>query len=556
MVTTMRRVGGGAALLACAVALAACGGGDRAERPTEAQRGGTVVVTELADMDKPMTLVSESNLDNQINSLIYRPLLQPWWEDGRLHYHTHDRNPMSLARSYEFFGPDSASLRYRLVSDAVWSDGQPVTAHDAAWTLTAQGDPRVASPRQDYNRNIREIVVEDDTTLVIHFHARNPEMFFHTAGGVAPRHVFADADPAQIRNHPAVTSPTGGNLVVSGPFQIGEWVRGQRVVLVPNPAWQPAPLLERIVFRIIPEQTTRLIELQTGNVDMIRPVPYDQVDIVQRGGDIRIERVEARAYDFIGYNPNAHPFFADPEIRRALGLAIDTDGLIRGLQMEDFARPAGGPYSPIFRDLHDEREQTPLPYDPEQARRILEEKGWTPGPDGILRNAQGQLFRFILTTNAGNQRRADVAQIVQQQWRQIGVDARIQIIEFNTFIERQRTGNYEANVAGWNVGLSPDLQQLWGEPDLPFNVVRYDNPRVRDLMQQALAQPTEELAAPLWRQAAALIVADQPYTWLYYLDEPVGIRERLQGTVVNTLSVYQNAWEWWVTDGARTTATP
>jgi peptide/nickel transport system substrate-binding protein len=151
-----------------------------------------------------------------------------------------------------------------------------------------------------------------------------------------------------------------------------------------------------------------------------------------------------------------------------------------------------------------------------------------------------------------------VAQIIQQQWRQIGVDARIQIIEFNTFIERQRTRNYEAMIAGWGVGLSPDLQQLWSDPELPFNVVSYDNPQVRQLIQQALAQPTEERAAPIWRQTAALIVADQPYTWLYYLDEPVAVRERVQGTVINTLGAYQNLWEWWVTDGARTetAATP
>jgi peptide/nickel transport system substrate-binding protein len=550
----LRRIYQASGLLALAVMLTACPG-ERAERPTQAQRGGTVVVTEGADMDKPMPIISESSLDNQLNALMYRQVLAPWWEDGELHYLTHDRNPAALARSWEFFGPDSASLRYRLVSDARWSDGQPITAHDVVWSINTQGDPRVASPRQDYNRNIHEILAEDDSTVVIHFHRRNPEMFFHTAGGVAPRHLYEGHDPGQLRSHPAVTSPVG-NLVVSGPFMIGEWVRGQRVTLVPNPQFQPQPLLERVVFRIIPEQTTRLIELQTGNVDLIAPVPFDQLTAVERQGHIRIERREGRFYDYIGYNPRAHAFFADRDIRRALGLAIDHEGVIQGLQMEGFARPAGGPYSPIFRNLYDEREQAPLPYDPEQARQILASKGWTPGPDGILRNAQGQPFRFILTTNAGNQRRADVAQIVQQQWRQIGVDARIQIIEFNTFIERNRTRNFEAIVGGWGVGLSPDLQQIWGDPDLPFNSVSYDNAQVRQLIQDALAQPTEEQAAPLWRQAAALIVADQPYTWLYYFDEPVGVNERVQGTVINTLSTYQQMWEWWVTAGAGTAATP
>jgi peptide/nickel transport system substrate-binding protein len=551
----LQRIFVATSLLVLAVLITACPGGDRPDRPTQAQRGGTVIVVEGADMDKPMPLISESSLDNQLQGLLYRPLLQGWWEDGELHYLTHDRNPMALARSYEFFGPDSASLRYRMVSDAVWSDGQPITAHDVVWTITMQGDERVASPRQDYNRQIREVVAEDDSTVVIHFHRRYPEVFFHSAGTVAPRHAYEDFDPAQLRSHPAVTEPSGGRMVVSGPFMVGEWIRGQRVTLVPNPRWQPQPYLERVVFRIIPEQTTRMIELQTGNVDIMGPVPFDQVDMIRRQDQLRIETREKRFYDYIGYNPRSHEFFADRDIRRALGLAIDHEGLIRALQMEDFAIPAGGPYAPIFRRLYDPQEHAPLPHDPEQARQILAAKGWTPGPDGILRR-NGQPFRFILTTNAGNQRRADVAQIVQQQWRQIGVDARIQIIEFNTFIERQRTRNFEASIAGWGVGLSPDLQQIWGDPDLPFNSVMYDNAQVRQLIQEALAQPTEETAAPFWRQAAALIVADQPYTWLYYFDEPVGVNERVQGTVINTLSAYQNMWEWWVADGAQTTATP
>jgi peptide/nickel transport system substrate-binding protein len=554
MTTMTKRMLEGAALLCLIATLAACPGGERAERPDGAQRGGTVVVVEGADMAHPMPILTETVFDQQLAMIMYRPLLRSWWEDGETHYLTHDRNPIALARSYEFFGPDSASIRFRLVSDALWSDGQPITAHDAVWTFTARGDPRVASPAQELNSNIRAILAEDDSTVVVHFHTRNPEMFYHLVTEVAPRHVFEDHDPTQIRSHPAITNPAG-NLVVSGAYTVGEWVRGQRVVLVPNPNFQPQPNVERIVFRIITEPTTRLIELQTGNVDMMFPVPYDQVDHIRRQGNIRIERREGRFYEFIAYNPRTHDFFADRDIRLALGLAIDRQAVIQGLQMDEFARPAGGPYSPIFRNLYDPQEQAPLPHDPERARQILAGKGWTPGPDGILQR-EGRPLRFTLATNAGNQRRADVAQIVQQQWRQIGVDARIQIIEFNSFIERLTSRNFDAAIMGWSVAMSPDLQAIWGDVDHRFNFVSYDNAQAQALIQQALAQPTEEQAAPVWRQAAARIVADQPYSWLYFYDEPVGVRERVQGTTINTLFTYQNAWEWWVTDAARTAATP
>jgi peptide/nickel transport system substrate-binding protein len=218
--------------------------------------------------------------------------------------------------------------------------------------------------------------------------------------------------------------------------------------------------------------------------------------------------------------------------------------------MEEFAVPAGGPYAPIFRDLYDPVAHAPLPYAPDRAREILEAKGWRAGPDGVLMK-DGQAFRFTLATNSGNQRRADVAQIVQQQWRQIGIDARIQLLETNTFFERLTRRNFQASIGGWGVGLSPDLQQIWGSPDLPFNYVSYDNPEVRRLIQEALAQPTEELASPIWRQVAALIVEDQPYTWLYYFDQIVGVNDRIQGTTINTLGTYQRIWEWWIPQAAQ-----
>ncbi|MEX2583921.1 MAG: ABC transporter substrate-binding protein [Gemmatimonadota bacterium] len=519
---------------------AACGDATDPDQPSP---GGQAIIVEGADLDKPNPLVSESQLDNAVNAILYRPLLQPWWEDGQLLYLTADENPMALARSYEIFGADSASLRYNLRTDARWSDGQPITAHDAAWTIETRGRPEVASPRQDYNREIREVIVENDSTLVIVFNRPYPEIFFHTSGAVVPWHVYEGTDPAQMRSHPSLVNPAQ-ELVTSGPFRLVGWTRGQQVVLQRSPDFEPQSLLERIVFRIIPEETTRMIELQTGNVDMA-PVPFHFIPELRDDENLRIETQRSRSYEYIGYNPRAHDFLADPEIRRALGVALDVPGIIAALQMEEFAEPAGGPYPPIFRLLYDPEEQQPLGHDPEEAVRILADKGWVPGPDGILQNG-GQRMSFSVLTNGENRRRVDVGQIVEQQWRRIGVEVQLQTLEFNTVIERSRQKEFEARIGGWGVGLSADLYQLWGDPELPFNDVSYDNPEVQRLFAIALEQPTEEEAAPYWREAASLIVADQPYTWLYYYDTPYAVNNRLQGTVVNTLGQYQQVWEWYI----------
>ncbi|HWV57397.1 MAG TPA: ABC transporter substrate-binding protein [Longimicrobiales bacterium] len=510
------------------------------------QRGGTVTVIELADMDKPMPFLSETTLDGAIVGVTFMPLLAPRWENGELIYLTANEDVTALARSYEYFGPDSASLRYHLRGDVVWSDGTPVTAHDAVWSIETRGDPRTASPRIDYNRQIVSVEAEDDSTLVIHFTRRYPEMLFHTAGPPAPRHIFEGTDPAQLRSHPALTDPVN-NMVFNGPYRIGEWIRGQRVVLVPNPYFQPQPNIQRVVFRTIPEETTRMVELQTGNADVMA-IPFDKLELVRSTSpNIRFETRRRRFYDYIAYNPLAHPAFADRDIRRALGLAIDVEGLIDALQLSDYAEPAGGPYAPILRNLHDPELHAPLPYDPDEARRILDQKGWLPGPDGI-RVRNGQRLTFTLATNSGNQRRADIAQIVQPQWRNIGVDARIQMIETNTFFDRLNQRDFEAAIAGWSVGLSADISDLW-MGDVPFNFTSYSNPAVNRLFELAMAQPTEDQAAPFWREAAHLIVQDQPYTWLFYMDEVVGVHNRIQNTRIDALGTFQNLHEWTIRGG-------
>jgi ABC-type transport system substrate-binding protein len=134
---------------------------------------------------------------------------------------------------------------------------------------------------------------------------------------------------------------------------------------------------------------------------------------------------------------------------------------------------------------------------------------------------------------------------VQQQWKQVGVDVELQTLETNTFFDRLTKRDFEAALSGWAVALAPDLSPIWAG-DSPFNFVSYQNPTVTRLIQRALAQPTAEQAAPTWRAAAERIVADQPYTWLYFFDQVDGVNERLKGMRVDTYGAYQNAWEWWI----------
>jgi peptide/nickel transport system substrate-binding protein len=537
------------ALAMALLLLAACG----REKATQAadtgtpESGGVAVVAEGADINPPIIIVANSLLDGDLSAdVMNMELLRGVWENGELAFKTAAESPVAIARSFEYFGPDSASIRFHMRSDVQWSDGQPLTAADIVFTYNLLKDPALASPLQSYVARLDSVVAENDSTVSFHFRSRYPEMLSHTAVAPLPKHIYQGVPAADLRTHPTVLDPSGGKLVTSGPWMIGNWRKGQQVTLVPNPHFRPQPRLSQLVIRIIPDPTTRIVELQTGTVDMLKNVSSDKLPTLRADKNIRLEREQKRSYDYVVYNGKVFAPFADPDVRRALTLAIDPDRIIKGLQLEGLAVPAGGPFPPIYK-VYDSGLMPPLKPDTAEARRILASKGWTDSDgDGIL-DKDGKPFRFTLLTNSGNQRRADASLLVQQAWKQIGVDAQLKQLEFNTFINgRLLKHDFEAALGGWTAGLTPDfVADLYGTGQ-PYNLNEYSNPRVDSLFALARKQPTQAAARPLWQQAAKLVTEDHPYTWLYYYDVVDPVRDRLKGVRIDTYGAYQNTWEWWI----------
>ena len=552
-----RRWSGVAGALA-ALVLAACGGGDRGESggkageaPAEgdggqAVRGGTVVIAEPGDMETPMPLFWTGNVDSDLVDVMYMSLLRGDWRDGRLAFRTSGQSPMALAWHHEYTGADSTAIRFRMKSGLKWSDGQPITARDVVWTFDMIRNPAVGSPRLPDVELIDSVRAENDTTVVFHFARRYPDMLFHAAFNIAPRHAYEGTPPAQLATHPSITQPAG-RMVVSGPFTLAARQANSQITLARNPHFSVPPHLDRIVIRVIPDLTVRLTELRTGKVDIVHGInAFEQVGNLRRQAPfLRFAREQARFVEYLGWNPRTVEAFADREVRHALSLAVDVDEIIRSLDMGDFVTRAAGPVSPIFTELADTARFRPLRPDPARARQMLEARGWRDSDGDGIREKGGKPLRFTLETNSGNQRRADVAQIVQRQLRAVGVDMQVRTLEFNTFNERLMEKKFEAALGSWGVQLTPDLSVSW-MPDVPFNVASFRDPEAERLLVQAKEQPTDELARPLWQAAAERIVQAQPYTWLYYYDIVSGVNPRVRGMDVDSYGLYQNTWEWWI----------
>jgi peptide/nickel transport system substrate-binding protein len=244
-----------------------------------------------------------------------------------------------------------------------------------------------------------------------------------------------------------------------------------------------------------------------------------------------------------------HPIFGDRAVRRALARAIDVDQLIRAILTsrttgEVYGRPAVGTITPALCGVHND-DIARLTHDAAAARTELAGLGWEDHDgDGIL-DKGGTPFRFTLLINSGNARREKAAILIQAQLRRVGVDARVDKIESNTFFERLRKKDYEAALAGWSAALFVDPSSMWGR-DSEFNFTSYRNPRVAELMDQGLREPDPARAQAMWKELQAILYEDQPYAFLYWMDEIVAVHGRFRDVSVDILSPYGKLWRWWV----------
>jgi peptide/nickel transport system substrate-binding protein len=499
--------------------------------PPQPSYGGTLVVGVSGGVDSFNPLFGESALSQQITHLM---LL------GLADLDENSEFKPELASSWQR-SEDFKQLTYHLREDAFWSDGVPVTAEDVKFTFDLLMDSTVASPRAGVTEYIKQVVVLDARTIRFDFTEAYPDQMFDTAGEVLPKHILANADRQTLRSH-----AFGRNPLSSGPFLLHKWVSQQYIELVPNLNYFAGrPYLDKVVFKIVPDQTNLLLQLRTGEIDMMIGVPPEEVATLQQNNpNLAIHPVSGRVYYYIGYN-NANPLFASKKVRRALTMAVDRQGIIQAF-LYGFGSPCLGPVPPMIKWV-DSSNIEAVPYAVAEAKQLLAEEGWTDANgDGWL-DKNGEIFTFSLKTNVNNQLRSDIAVIVQDQWRKIGVKTEIEPIEWSTMVNELRSGNFTAYMGGWSTAFSVDLTPIFHSSAVEmFNFINYANPDVDLLIETGREEMNRSRAAAIWQEAQKKVYDDQPYTFLFWKDNVVAISNRFGNVNPIPLSALYDLEKWYV----------
>lgn len=546
------------AALASLLLAAACGGdrdrpagGDPDADVPEAERyGGTVVIGGYGDLQgmNPLT-ASDANSNNIQRSMLHMTLVR-YDEDIALQPYLAERwDTVRVA-------PDSLELTWHIRRDVRWHDDTPTTGEDVAFTFQRVTDPASAYPNlQKFEHYSREVVLEDPYTVKMRLrpHADFTDIF--TMLPIAPKHLLEDTPPAQMIQHPFQHQPTG-----NGPFRFVRRTAGQEWVFEANPEFPEAlggrPFVDRVVYRVVPEMTTLLTELLNGRIDVYLGVGPAQAEQVRRTAGVELSVAPNLQWTYLAFNTQK-PVFQDARSRRAIAMAIDREQIVNALAY-GFGEVGRASVTPRHWG-YDER--ATIPYDTAGARRLLAEAGWTPGPDGILRDSQGRPFRFTMITNQGNDLRKDIMEYVQAQLRPLGIDAQPRLVEWTTMIQtlqgtlrgERRERNFDAVVSAWVSFHQHDDAGILHSRNLnqPYQYVGYSNPRTDALIDSINVTLDRDEAKRLYSEHQRLLVEQSPYVPLYYPARLTGYRSRLHNFVVDTRGEFVNAREWWIHPSAR-----
>ncbi len=358
--------------------------------------------------------------------------------------------------------PDGGmDVRWTLRPGVRWHDGVSHTSADVKFTVDAinKGDWKPESV--DGFDRISSVDTPDSLTAVVHYKEVYAPYRLQFVRGTLPRHVLAGRDLNTANDYNR--APLG-----TGPYRVAEWKTGEYILLEGvSGYWRGAeyPKIKRLLFKFLTNTTTRINQLKSGEVQMVALVPWDKVRELRPISGLRLNQVVGNGYEHVSLNQKHFPPFRDLRVRQALSLAVDRSLIVNTL-LDSLVRVVDGPIQPLSPAY--EPDVRRYDHDPAAAKRLLDEAGWITGSDGV-RAKDGTRLSFTIITQAGFAIRENVSQALQQQFREIGVEANVQLVDGTSISSLWFKGDFDAMLHWWQQGADPEITLFFAADRAPPN---------------------------------------------------------------------------------------
>lgn len=550
--------------LAMVLSMAACGssssapvattGGSTGDSTTGAGNGYVVVgqsseVANLNPMQYPRT--PDSNVQNLIYSFLVKP-------DASLNYEP------DLAESWDI-SDDGTVYTFHLRKDVKWHDGEPFTADDVVFTLTSLANPdyvggnegRVmdivgaAEVQAGTATEISGLKKVDDYTVEVTLKAPNAAFMANMYTAILPEHILSSESPADWANDSFNRAPIG-----TGKYKFVEWKAGQYIRLERNEDYfGEKPSIQEVTV-LFGDETTLTAALLNGEIDVMYNVPTAEVQNVEAAPNVNIFTYAQMTVNYIGFNL-LNDVVSDIRVRQALAHGIDKQKIVDTVFGDGMAYPC----EDIFPTIHWSHTDnvTVYEYNPDLSKSLLEEAGYTMGSDGYFQK-DGKRLHVVYDMSTSSTSEA-VATMLQQQWKDIGVEMEVITQDFSTLAftkllpdsgNAETTGDsYMMYTLGFGVEVDPNEYNAYLSTSTgagSWNFGHYSNPKIDELFNQSLLATDPAERADIYHQIAKVESDDLYWIPMYGTTGVAGVSSRVQGFTCDFRGITFQIEKWNVTD--------
>ncbi len=525
-------------LLSLLILAPACGKKESSKKGTvnekiayEPAYGDTIIEGSIGQVSTLIPQLASDSASHEVADLIY---------NGLVRYNKDLVIEGVLADSWKV-SEDGLTITFNLKQNVKWHDGAPFTSKDVLFTYKMMIDPKTPTAYSGDFLKVKKADAPDEHTFVVTYEKPFAPALISWSSSILPAHILEGKDITKTE--------FGRNPVGTGPYKFGKW-ESDRIILVSNHDYfEGRPYIDRVIYRVIPDNQTMFLELKGGGVDWmgLSPLQYSrqtETDFFRK--NFQKYRYPSFSYTYLGYNLLDEKF-RDKRVRQALSFAINRQEIIDGVLM-GLGRESTGPYLPDMWVYNGDVKK--YPYDKAMAKDLFAKAGWTDSDgDGFL-DRKGKKFEFTIITNQGNSMRARTGEIIQKNLQDMGIDVKLRIIEWASFLKNFiNQKKFEAVILGWSVPRDPDLYDVWhssktGPEELNF--ISYSNPVVDELLEKGRSTFNLEDRKMYYSKIQEILADDQPYTFLYVPDALPAINGRFKNIKPAPAGITYNFTKWFV----------
>jgi peptide/nickel transport system substrate-binding protein len=519
-----------ASVILLALFLGACG----PEAPTPVETGGTNGGSETPVKGGQIVFGMTGD------PVIFNPILSTDVPSGNINSRVYS----SLVRANENMEPigdlakewsvseDGLVWTFKLRDDVYWHDGTKFTSADVKYTYEAIKHPDYLGIRATDFKPITKVEAPDDYTIELHLDEPYAPILSKLVIGIIPKHIFEEYEIGKMKECPANMEPIG-----TGPWKFVTWEKGQYIMLEANENYYgEGPYIEKIIWKFYGDNQVMLAALENGDIDYMGAIPPDDVARIQEAlsetHDIR--PVTQNGYTYIGLK-QTDPILKDKFVRQALMYGTNRQQIVDHVLM-GYGEIMNANI-PRLSWAYAGDELNPYEYNPEKAKELLDQAGWKVGADGI-REKDGMKMDVKLLTSTGNKVLEAALLIVQQNWKDLGVNVEVEYIEWAVLCEQYLdVAKFQSYALGWSLGIDPDFYLFFHSDAavneqgqlVGFNDVEFKNERLDELLELGRTEMDQEERKRIYIEAQKIVNEELPYVFLYASSSPAAMHKKVQG---------------------------